>query len=433
MRILTITKDLASGGQQRTAQNFVLGYQERGHENAVFSVLAGGPRAEVLREAGVPIFTGSNAPEDREATARQAAHWQPDVIHLHSKGAMMPAMAEALQALQSALPEPRPVIESNSFGRPDYQHECRLVDVHMLKSRWMLWKWRKWTQHLQPRPIGTVIPNTVDTDSFYPAPQEEQRAFRNEHGVPPEAFVFGCVARPSDLKWPPILFQAFARVAAERPDVYLMAAGLTSRARDRVGKMKPQARRRIVELPFMESDRVLRTCYSSMDVFLHACTAGESFGMIFVESMACKTPIITLNTPAKNNSQLEVVGHERGGLIANDRRSMIEAMQRLMDDAPLRRQLAEDGAEHVRSTYTLEQVMPRLLHLAKIADRADTREDLEEALLENTAFPTEVSDKDVNYLLANTLGRVSLTQRALMRLVHRPRLYRLWHRLRFGY
>jgi glycosyltransferase involved in cell wall biosynthesis len=428
MRILTISDHLGPGGRQRTAQDYTLGYLDAGCAVALLAVRAGGPRLEPLRDRGVPVFVGGLTPEAQLEAAARAATWEPDVIHLHSPGFPHSDIARAVEHLKARLPEPGtvPVLETTSFGTVDFARHFQLTDVYLLKARWALWRWRKWGRALRPRPLGVVVPNTVDPATFYPSSEAEREAFRRRHGLPPGAFVFGCVARPDPLKWPPVLFRAFAEVAAAHPCVYFVVAGLAEAARPAIAALPSGVRRRVVELPFLGNDDDLRACYGAMDVFLHASPIGESFGLVFIEALLCGAPVVTLSTPAKSNSQLEVVGHERGGLIANDRRGMVEAMERLLADEPLRRRLARDGAAHVRANYTLEQVIPRLLRVARMAREAPTREALAAALEADPDLTTEVSDAEMETLLRNTIGRVPLRQRALMRLAHAPCLIRVW-------
>jgi glycosyltransferase involved in cell wall biosynthesis len=426
MRILTIIDHLGPGGRQRTAQNYVVGFVEAGHEAAVLSVLEGGPRLSTLQDYGVPAFVGGPEPAAQAEAVRAAAAWRPEAVHLHSMGPPRPAVAEAVVSLLEQVTGRPPVLESSSFGKVDYGQRYAFTDVHLFKTRWVLWRWLQWSRPLRPRPLGVVVPNTVDTAAFYPAGEAEIAAFRERHGLPSHACVFGCVARPDPLKWPPVMFRAFGAVAARHPNAYLVAAGLAAEARSEIAALPPDVRRRIVEIPFQQGDDALRTCYSAFDAFLHACPIGESFGMVFIEALACGTPVVTLSTPAKHNSQLEVVGHERGGLIANDQAGMAEAMERMLTDADLRRRLARTGAEHVKAHYTLDQVIPALLRLFDLARAAPTRDALAETLAADPAFITGVTDGEIRALLANTIGRPSLRQRVLMRLVHIPSLFRAW-------
>lgn len=426
MRILTIIDHLGPGGRQRTAQNFTLGYQEAGCDVAVLTLMQAGPRLDTLQQRGVPVFVGGPTASEQVAAIRGAEAWRPDVIHLHSEGPVRDFEARAVETLKAARDTHVPVLETTSFGKVDYQQRYTLTDVHLLMTRWILWRWRQWSRPLRPRPLGVIVPITADPSTFYPASPDEVAAFRKQFGLPDGAVVLGCVARPDPLKWPPLLFNAFEAVASAHPHVYFVVAGLAEAARPRVEAMPADVRHRFIELPFIQDDAALRTFYSAVDVFLHGSPIGESFGLVFVEALLSGTPVVTHSTPAKHNSQLEVVGHMRGGLIANDEAGMVSAVHQLVHDAPLRQRLARQGAAHVRAHYTQDQVIPALLQIAEIARETPERDALERRLVTEAGLVSEVSDEEVGALLDNTIGRVPLRQRILMRLVHTPAFIRPW-------
>lgn len=430
VRILTVIDHLGPGGRQRTAQNYTLGYAEAGHDVAVLTVFGGGSRVARLQERGVTTFVGSTEEEERTAAVVRAAAWEPDVVHLHSKGPPRIEVAEAVEALLARLPSRPPVLETSSFGKVDYEQRHTFSDVHLLKARWALWKWRRWSRPLRPRPLGTVVPNTVDTSAFYPVSAEERAAFRTAHGIPDDAFLLGRVGQPSVWKWDPVVFDVFAEVAGQYPRVHLLLVGLPDELRPRLDALNEAARARIIDIPFLRGDHALRACYGSLDAFLHAARIGESFGMVLAEAMACECPVVTLSTPARDNSQIEVVGHGRGGLVAHDRAGMVAAVERLLSDEALRERLGRGGAAHVRTHYTLDQVIPTLLHLIELARSAPSRDALAHALAADPALVTEVSDAEVGALLREGLGRPPLVQRVLMRLVHTPLLFRAWWMLK---
>jgi hypothetical protein len=193
----------------------------------------------------------------------------------------------------------------------------------------------------------------------------------------------------------------------------------------------PQAiRQRVVDIPFLHGDDVLRACYAAMDVFLHSATIGESFGLVLAEAMLCQRPVITLSTPLRDNSQLEVVGHERGGLIASSTAGMVQAMRRLADDADLRARLAEQGRRWCLEEYAVDRIARRMLRLMEHALRADTPGRLREALEEDETFITRVSRREIDQLLGHTMGRISLKDRVLMELGHVPWLYQVFSRVK---
>lgn len=426
MRILTVTFNLGPGGRQRAAQEYARGYHQADCPSAVLAFEGGGPRVANLRREGIPVFLGGAEPEEQAAAIREAAAWRPEVIHLHSSGPPTVSEARTVETLQSLLSERAPVLETSVFGKVDYQQRFTGTDVHLLIARWAFWRWERWTQSIKPPPLGTIVPYTSDPSAFFPASPVERLAFRRAHEIPEDAFLLGRIGQSSRWKWDPVIFEAFEAVAKAHPHAYLLLVGLPEALRPRMEALAPWIRARIVEIPFLTGDAALRAGYSALDVFIHAARIGESFGMVLAEAMLCGCPVVTLSTPARDNSQLEVVGHMRGGLVVNDAASMADAVKLLIRDEPLRRRLAHDGAAHVKANYTLDQVIPTLLRVARAAREADTRDALAAALEREPDLVTHVPDAEVETLLTRSMGRVRLGQRALKRLVHIPLLFRTW-------
>jgi glycosyltransferase involved in cell wall biosynthesis len=431
MRVLTVVHDLGPGGTQRVAQNFTNGYQAKGHAAAVLSVRGGGPRVKALTGRGTPVFIGGACPSEQDEAVTRAVEWRPNVIHVHRPGRSDRMTGSVLRRLRSALADHHVVLETNVFGKADYSADRLLIDLHMPLTRWSLWKWARWTSGMRPRPVGVVMPNLVDTSVFRPASEAERERYRDAAEIPLDAFVFGRVGQPIESKWSPLIFEAFAEVISRRQNAYLLLAGLPPRLSQHVGKLPLAVRSRVVEAPFIHADAELRACYGAMDVFLHASSIGESFGLVLVEAMLAKRPVITLSTPARDNSQLEVVGHERGGLVVTDKRRMVEAMERLIEDRSLLERLGQRGAESVRRRYDLSEQIDTLVKIANIALRAETHDRLRADLEADPELITNVSTAEIKGLLSQSLGRPPLKDRLLMNVVHIGWLYRLYSRLLF--
>lgn len=431
MRILTVINHLGPGGTQRVAQNYSVGYRQAGHDVAVLAYVQGGPRQATLEDADILTLIGGTNDQARQSAIAQAVQWNPDLVHIHRTGYTDPESGRLLQQLKQAVGR-LPVLETNVFARVDYSPDRELIDVHLLLTRWCLWKWEQWQRHIQPMPIGTIVPYTIDTHSFYPPPAAQRAAFRAAHGIPDDAFLFGRIGQPSVWKWSPIIFDAYREIAQRYPHTYLLLVGLPPELRPRISSLPANIQERVVEIDFLHGDEALRQGYSAMDAFLHAAHIGESFGMVLVESMLCGCPVITLSTPHKDNSQLEVVGHEEGGLVVTDRASMVEAMSRMVEHAPLRQQLARRGADRVRERYDFERVISLLLRTAEIARQATSREEIRRQLRADSQLVTHVSDAEIRSLLRQTTGQTPLSRRLLMQLVHQPHLYRLWQYLKPG-
>jgi glycosyltransferase involved in cell wall biosynthesis len=431
MRVLTVVRDLGLGGTQRAAQNYAIGYRSEGQSAAVLAHTDGGPRADVLTALGIPVWIGGADLQRVDEAVDLAAEWNPNVIHVHRPGRPEPVVARILRALRPRLQVGHVVLETNVFSKVDHSGDRSLVDLHMHLTRWGLWKWTQWTSGMRPRPFGVVLPYFVDASRFHPIAAGERDRDRRGLGIPQDAFVFGRIAQPLMPKWSPMIFDAFAEVASRHSQAHLLLVGLPEPLRKRLRALPAPVRDRVLELSMMSSDDELRTCYGAMDVFLHASAIGESFGMVLVEAMLCGRPVITLSTPANDNGQVEVVGHGTGGFVVNNRKSMVHAMELLLEDRTLRERLGAQGAASVRERYGLAENMHLLVGIAAVALGAKTPALLRSALEEKPHVITEVSRSEVEALLERSLGSVSATDRLLMDLVHRGRLYRLYSRFLF--
>jgi glycosyltransferase involved in cell wall biosynthesis len=429
MRILTIAPDLQRGGLQRVARNFALGYRRFGIESAYYAYSGGGPFAQQLADSNVEIILGApGVPEQRESL-KQALSWRPDVVHIHRNGFSDKSLAAMLLAARET---PRRdttarvgIVETNVFGRVDYSADRGCIDVHYLISRWCLWKWQRWSTSLSPRPIGVVMPNLVLDREFSHRNPDGRDAFRRTHGIPMDALVFGRIGSLFEAKWSPIIFEAFSLYASSHPKAWLLLVGLPEALRPCVSALPHDIRQRVVQIEFMKDDGALGDVYRSMDVFLHAARIGESFGMVLAEALLCGVPVVTLSTPDKDNSQLEVVGHEIGGLVVANVAGMLEAMDRLADPA-LRRHYADRGAQEIIRRFSAEALIPTAIDIARLVSEGLSPSQLRLRLLARPQLCTHVSSDDIADLMRGCLGRHSLKTRVLMNLVSNPHVYRAY-------
>jgi hypothetical protein len=109
---------------------------------------------------------------------------------------------------------------------------------------------------------------------------------------------------------------------------------------------------------------------------------------------------------------------------------MVRAMRALASDGERRRRYAARGAEWVERQYGPRPVVDALLRVIGHARGAPSRSDLGAAIRGDGALVSSVSDRQVRDLLRQAAVAPSLRQRALMRLVHVPWVYRLYLRVR---
>jgi hypothetical protein len=135
--------------------------------------------------------------------------------------------------------------------------------------------------------------------------------------------------------------------------------------------------------------------------------------MVLCEAMLCGVPVVTLSTPLKDNSQLEVVGHGVGGLVALRPRAVPDAMVALIEDADLRARVLAGGAEWVRGRFGVEVVSRQAAAIY-------------EAMLSGTPAARAAPDGAwIEGVQARGLGRRPGTAaRLALDLLHRPAVYR---------
>lgn len=425
-RILTVVPRLTRGGTERAAELFSVCYANAGHDVAVLAPGGGGRREESLRALGIPLFIGGEEPNERAAAIAAAAGWGAEVIHIHRPGMASEADTELLRALDAGH---KAVLETNVFGRYDPGPGGALIDVHMQLSAWCLRRWRRWSWPDGRRKAGVVMPYPVDTSAFARAGGNEIAAFRREVlKVPEDALIIGRIGQRLDGKWHPGLVRVFARLAAEDPRLHLATVGMPESCRNAVAALPEALRSRAIDVGYIDGDDKLATAFSAFDLFLHAAVIGESFGYVLVEAMLCECPVVALSRPHKDNSQVEVVGHRVGGLIAASEDGMHAACRELLGDAKLRQRLGEGGRASVVERFEADRVARAAIVVAEHVLAATSRADLTRRLDADPALVTRVPRATIKRLLAGSIGATPASERLLAAGVFIPAAHRAFLR-----
>jgi phosphatidylinositol alpha-mannosyltransferase len=152
------------------------------------------------------------------------------------------------------------------------------------------------------------------------------------------------VGRLDERKGFPIAIDAFALLAADRPDLHLVVVG-DGPERDAVDRLPTLLRARVMMLGAVRNEE-LPPIHAACDVYLGSSTGGESFGIVLVEAMAAGLPVVASDTPGYD----EVVIDASQGLLvpSRDPAALAAAAARVLDDAGLATQLRAAGSTRAR-------------------------------------------------------------------------------------
>lgn len=189
---------------------------------------------------------------------------------------------------------------------------------------------------------------------WYRAPPADLEAV----GVPRGAFTIACVANYRPRKGIEVLIDAFERLpGAWAARLLLIGAGMdATRLARRIAASRAAAR--IHVLGFRRDAPALT---AACDVFVLPSTKREGLARSLIEAMAYGVAPVVTNC----GGSPELVVDGTSGLVVpvRDARALAEALERLHDDAGLRRRLGIAARERIRSSFRIEDTIAQTLDL----------------------------------------------------------------------
>jgi starch synthase len=200
------------------------------------------------------------------------------------------------------------------------------------------------------------IPNPIDLNLWRPMNRDESR---RHLGLSPQTLIVICHGRIQMYhKGLDVLLDAWERLrkscAGQDSRLVLIGSGSDDAIlRERLERLGPS---RIQWIEQYELDRtVMRRYLCAADVYVLASRA-EGFPVAPLEAMGCGLPIVASDIPAIRNILRD--GSDSGGLIVppEDPRALAEALQSLLDDPDLRRDLGRKARRNVEERFSIESV-----------------------------------------------------------------------------
>ena len=211
------------------------------------------------------------------------------------------------------------------------------------------------------------VGNGVDAERFKAG---DGTAFRTEHSIPADAFVLGCYCRIDPQKDQLSLVEAFDRLAASHPLVYLVLSGPCTSS-DYLAQLdlriaaSPHATR-IRRLGAISNEgTVLPNAYHACDVFVLP-SRHEPFGIVVLEAWSAGKPVVV----AEVGGLRHLVTDAENGLFfpSGDSAALAACLERLILNPDLRDSLGAAGQQLARSQYSWKQVAHETERVYQLAE-----------------------------------------------------------------
>ena len=353
IRILLAINTLARGGAERQLVELATGLDRDRFTVSVLCVVAGGPLADELTAAGIPVaIFDSRKPVEVIRLIAHVRRLAPEIVHSFLYGSNIVAALAAVIARTPVVITSRRSLGFFKDGRPHYEFlqglANRFTDAVVANSEAV----REDTlrrEHLDPARVR-VIPNGVDLkvfDQLPPAAAMRDELLGNGGGAGPLVIV---IANLIPYKGIAYFIDAWREVLKTTPTALAIVVG-------------EGPERASLEVRSADIARSIRFIGSRKDVPAILATADlvvqpslyEGFPNAVLEAMAAARPVVATAV----GGTVEAVAHENTGLLVppRDREALAAAIERLLEDKELRRLYGRAGRERVQAEFSVERMV----------------------------------------------------------------------------
>lgn len=354
-RVLFVITGLGWGGAESQVIDLARGFQARGWNVMVATLLRHAPRRDVLRHAGIEVRTlgmkrGIPNPWALFRLVRIVREFRPTVVHAHMVHAnLLARLARLMVDMPVLITSAHNVYEGARWRYIAYRVTDRLTDLTTNVSHAAVQSSIA-RGACSPDRIR-FMPNGIDLDRFKPD-ESLRTTTRNVLNVT-ERFVWVAIGRLEEQKDYPNMLRAFAQVVTHSSNPVLLIVG--------TGPLENELKSYAGTLGLTNAVRFLgiRTdipaLLSAADAFVMS-SAWEGLPIVLLEAAASALPIVATNVGG--NSQ--IVADGESGVIVEPRNSVAlgKAMLRIMSLTDQeRRHMGALGARMVRKTYEMSNVI----------------------------------------------------------------------------
>jgi glycosyltransferase involved in cell wall biosynthesis len=371
LKVLHVINSMNPGG----AEYLLLRQLEAGRDlwdSAIVCIDEPGALADAARAANIDVASIGNGSRLNlriisllRAEVRRRA---PDILHLHlPRSGIVGRMA-----FRARSPVPIVYTEHNLFEM--YSPPIRLLnaatyaanDLTIAVSEGVR---RSILAHVRPsrlRRQPVLVPNGVDVDALERSAVSRDAA-RAVLDLPTDAMVVGTIGNLFGRKGQRYLVDAFAALAKDRHDLHLVIIGSGPEEAHLIAQA---THANVADRVSIVSGRPDAARYiRAFDVFALS-SVFEGLPVALLEAMGLGVPSVGTNV----GGIPELIQHEKTGLLVEprDAAALSAVLRRLLDDAQLRGALAAAGVQHVRTNFSMSEMVRRTdtCYRALLSERA---------------------------------------------------------------
>lgn len=190
---------------------------------------------------------------------------------------------------------------------------------------------------------------------------EERKIIRSSVFKSEDKIIFALVGRISRWKGQMFLLETFQEIIQNHPNIKLVFIGSAPPNQEHFldslqEKIKEYNLNDDVQiLPFQEN---INQLWQSIDVAVVPSTEPEPFGMVAIEAMMAKKPVIAAN----HGGLMEIVVNNTTGFLIepNNKMALKEAIEKLINNPDLRTTFGENGYQRATQNFSIENYVKKI-------------------------------------------------------------------------
>ncbi|MFC1475308.1 glycosyltransferase family 4 protein, partial [Candidatus Zixiibacteriota bacterium] len=208
-----------------------------------------------------------------------------------------------------------------------------------------------------------VVPFGIELDRFTEHLPDKKDA-RVQLNLPSEKTIIGMVGRLDEKKCQHVLIEALGKLRDIGYDVSILLLGdKTFGEADKYAENLYELTEKLnlkKDVYFQDGIKEIENAYAALDIFA-LTTGSETFGMVLIEAMAAKLPVIATN----EGGPKDIIQHNVNGLLVKplDNDDLTEALIKLLDDKEKSNSLADSAKQTAFELYSHNKQCERLAEI----------------------------------------------------------------------